>query len=597
MKKAALLHFYKIITASLLIFFLLNKPCQAFNMPFLNKKVHLIFEDKKYQERLEGVIEESLKQAEQDRKNQKINLSSEQIALLTKNLIEKVLHSQGFYDGVVYYKSSDLDIYKINPKSPYVIKKVVVNSNSKNIKLPLAEKITEESGLKKGKVLIAKNVFTAQEKLKEYVEETYCLWSVEIGYKAIIDRKNKKIEIIFSLKPSPSAKFGEVNIEGLTSLEESYIKNKIKIEENSCFKKIAIDKVKLDLLKTGLFADVSSSLSKNNKNIVNIKFKLKERHHKTIKAGLAFSSDEGLIPSAGWEHRNILGKAQNLQIDARASRLSQVIESSLTIPSFFNDRQQLTIRETLSRKNFRAFDSKSSETSVTLERKLTNHLAAGVGAGLRVTHIKEDFTKEDFKLLSLPLTLKYDTRNKDFNPDKGLFISGKLAPNIDIGNNNEYFTKSTAVGTYYYKLKKRLLNPVFAFKLAGGSINHINILKAPADEKFYVGGGNSIRGYGFQKAGLLIDGSPTGALSFIETSVESRLRFSKSWGGALFIDGGNSFEQTTPNLTQNLKWAGGFGVRYFTGFMPVRLDVAFPFDRRNNVDDSFQFYIGIGQAF
>jgi translocation and assembly module TamA len=39
------------------------------------------------------------------------------------------------------------------------------------------------------------------------------------------------------------------------------------------------------------------------------------------------------------------------------------------------------------------------------------------------------------------------------------------------------------------------------------------------------------------------------------------------------------------------------GLRYFTGFGPLRLDVAFPLNPRDGVDEVFQFYISFGQAF
>jgi translocation and assembly module TamA len=37
-------------------------------------------------------------------------------------------------------------------------------------------------------------------------------------------------------------------------------------------------------------------------------------------------------------------------------------------------------------------------------------------------------------------------------------------------------------------------------------------------------------------------------------------------------------------------------VRYFSAIGPLRLDIAIPLNKRE-VDDSFQFYISLGQAF
>jgi len=46
-----------------------------------------------------------------------------------------------------------------------------------------------------------------------------------------------------------------------------------------------------------------------------------------------------------------------------------------------------------------------------------------------------------------------------------------------------------------------------------------------------------------------------------------------------------------------LRFGAGLGVRIFTPIGPIRLDVATPLNRRENIDDLGQFYISIGQAF
>lgn len=313
--------FTKKILALLAISLLLSKPCLAFELPFFHKEASIIFEDKNHQKQLIDSIKTTLKTARQERESQKIILDKEQIAVLEKSLIEKLLYSQGFYDGEIEYivgkSKQGENTYKINPKQPYLIKKITIKSNAKNINLPSNQEFIKQLGLEINSVLLADNILLAQEKLMEYITKNYCLWQVQIDYQVLINRPNKVAEIILSLQPSSEAEFGEVSFTGLETIEEPYIKNKILIEKNSCFKKSTIDKAKLDLLKTGLFADAQAILTKTPQQIVNINFAVKERHHKTIKAGLAFNSDEGLILKTGWEHRNAFSKAQDLRVDFR----------------------------------------------------------------------------------------------------------------------------------------------------------------------------------------------------------------------------------------------------------------------------------------
>ena len=83
----------------------------------------------------------------------------------------------------------------------------------------------------------------------------------------------------------------------------------------------------------------------------------------------------------------------------------------------------------------------------------------------------------------------------------------------------------------------------------------------------------------------------------MEMSCELRLRLTTSFGLVGFLDGGRAFEGTRPWTGGRLWWGAGLGVRYFTFLGPLRLDVAVPLDRREGVDDAFQFYLSIGQAF
>ena len=64
----------------------------------------------------------------------------------------------------------------------------------------------------------------------------------------------------------------------------------------------------------------------------------------------------------------------------------------------------------------------------------------------------------------------------------------------------------------------------------------------------------------------------------------------------MFVEGGNVYDDELPDLSKRIQWGAGVGLRYFTDFGPVRVDVAFPINPRHN-DDSLEFYIGLGQAF
>jgi translocation and assembly module TamA len=139
------------------------------------------------------------------------------------------------------------------------------------------------------------------------------------------------------------------------------------------------------------------------------------------------------------------------------------------------------------------------------------------------------------------------------------------------------------------------------FVLAGratlGSLVGEETDNVPADKRLYAGGGGSIRGYEYQSVGPLdADGDPLGGRSLIELNAEVRIRVTDQVGLVPFVDGGMVFDSVYPDFEEDLRWAAGLGVRYFTAFGPLRVDIAIPLNKRE-FDDSFQFYISLGQAF
>ncbi|CAN0587634.1 unnamed protein product, partial [Ectocarpus sp. 12 AP-2014] len=149
----------------------------------------------------------------------------------------------------------------------------------------------------------------------------------------------------------------------------------------------------------------------------------------------------------------------------------------------------------------------------------------------------------------------------------------------------------------YFKAETKL-SPVIAVRGSFGSILGVRSVKLPINEKFYVGGAQSLRGYEYQLVGELDSKKrPLGGRSFIETSIELRLSMTDTIGIVGFLDSGMAYSAITPNFKLPLMHGAGFGFRYMTNFGPIRADIGFPLKKRKGVDKAFQLYFGIGQSF
>jgi translocation and assembly module TamA len=136
-----------------------------------------------------------------------------------------------------------------------------------------------------------------------------------------------------------------------------------------------------------------------------------------------------------------------------------------------------------------------------------------------------------------------------------------------------------------------------AFRARLGSTVGSSLDALPANKRFFAGGGNSVRGFGFQNAGPLdAMGDPIGGRSVLEGAVELRAKAVKKFETAIFFDAATVSAASFPDLGAPFFTGAGAGLRYLSKAGPVRLDVAFPFRRREE-DRAFQIYISLGQSF
>ena len=417
----------------------------------------------------------------------------------------------------------------------------------------------------------------------------------------VVDHSTREVSVSYVVDSGPAARFGETNVTGLQSVEESFVKTKLPWRKGDPFNAARFPELQNRLSETRLFSLIRiTNGSELSEGLVPIQIEVKERKPRTVSLGVSYYTDEGPGAKVAWEHRNLLHGGERLNFDAKASGIGYEGKGTFRKPAFLRDDQSLLLNSRLARDDTDAFVSLNTELGLLVEREPRKGFRFGAGPAFRFARIDQqagpDEQAQDFALLFFPAHLNHDTSDDLLNPSRGGRLALQLAPYQDTLDTDLRFIKAYGNYSRYYKVSEHP-SLILAGRVAAGFMAGAERDAVPADVRFYAGGGGSVRGYPFQSVGPLFEDEPLGGRSLLELGVELRARVTEKLGFALFLDGGSAFEASFPDFGENVLWGTGIGVRYFTPVGPLRLDIGFPLERRESVDESFQIYVSIGQAF
>ncbi len=416
--------------------------------------------------------------------------------------------------------------------------------------------------------------------------------------KARVDHADRTVRVDMVVAAGPYARFGGTSVTGLKTVDPSYVRSKLAWMEGDRFDASLLERTRERLLQTGLFASMDLALDEalDEHGNVPVHIHFQERKHRTVGVGVRFQTDEGPGLQGDWRHRNLFGKEESLSLSTTLSQDLVGMESVFRKPDFFHRDQSLLLEANAYMESPDAYSSRRLHALAGLERRLSDRLTLGGGIGLTASRVDERGREEDYALISLPMRLDWDNSDDLFNPTRGIRAALRLTPFSGIGNEDLRFMRGYASLSHYLSLIREP-SLVLAVRGALGSITGASRDRVPADERFYAGGGGSVRGVPYQTAGPLEGSKPMGGCSLLEVSAELRLRLSRSVGVVAFVDGGRAYVDSLPNSMEDMNWGVGAGIRYATFLGPLRLDLAVPVDRRDGVDKAFQVYVSIGQAF
>jgi translocation and assembly module TamA len=513
-------------------------------------------------------------------------------------------------------------------------------------------------GLESGAPAIAADVLAAGDRLLNALEDRgYAFAKVDppVAYE---DPPNRLLDVKFHAVPGARVQLGAIQIRGLKDMKEESVRKRLLVHPGEQFSASKIEAARKDLLALGVFSAVSVRVADkaDSEGRVPVAFNTRERLQHAVSVSGAYSSDLGGSTGVTWTKRNISGKADSLTLSADLINLGGTASNGIgydvsgkyLIPDWKSRDQSLQTSVGAIRQYLDAYDQSAYTGGVTINRKLSGIWSVGAGFNIEKERILQHECGKDqncllqetcvlpppdtptqadpcinqkfsYTLLALPITAIYNTTGLDSplqDATHGLRVSFGITPTFSIGHPNAKFFITQATGSLYFDLNNLGLNDkpgrsVLALRALAGLAAGADQFALPPDQRFYAGGSGTIRGYRYQSVGpQFANGNPIGGTAINAGSAEYRQRIGTNFGTAVFVDAGNVSKNLDP-LGGALRFGVGAGVRYYTPIGPIRVDIAVPLSKRGATsthnadgstttirgDDSFEIYIGLGQAF
>lgn len=322
------------------------------------------------------------------------------------------------------------------------------------------------------------------------------------------------------------------------------------------------------------FEDVGAELEENpdDPQTVDVVYYVVERQTGMAGFGAGYSSSEGLVGYLELADENLFGRGQYASIRAEFGGKKTAYDLSFSEPNVGGTRTSFGFG--LYNRTFRYEENEESHAAggnITLGKRFTDYLRGSLrlkaentrDVEREVTPGDDDPEPEEIvktterRVRSIQLGLSGDTTDRPFYPTQGMRYSASTEFAMEILGGNTEFSKYEGQWSTYHKVGRA--DQVIALRLMGGYAPS----DLPLQEKFRVGGPDTVRGYRF--------GHSRGE-KMVVGNAEYRFKISDNIQGAIFADVGQAWTvDENPNF-EDLLTSAGIGIRFDTPLGMMRLD-------------------------
>jgi outer membrane protein insertion porin family len=483
----------------------------------------------------------------------------------------------------------------------------------------LMKKLKEKSGELFSRTNLRNDVVTLTDL---YADKGYAFANATPQTK--LNPENHTMDINFELEKGEKVHIGHVNITGNTKSRDKVVRRELRLDEGDLYSATGLKRSKQNLMNTGFFEEANLVTAKGDKpDTLDLNVEVKEKPTGTFSVGAGYSSLDGVVGQGSIQQANFLGLGLKMQAAVSFGARTRTYNVGLTDPYFLDSKWTVGADVYRSERQYIDYTRRAtggdikagypfSDTLSTFwlykyeQKEIFDESSSLLESIHRSAIVAPDPTSSTSAIIG---SLSSNTTDYRLDPSTGM-IDQLTIEFAGLGGTNRYI-KYITEHTYFHPV---LWGSVASIRGTLGYLQKIG-KELPIDEKFYLGGIGSLRGFSVRTVSPIkvVPTTPKDAVGVgatgesrvylggqVEALVNAEFTFPllKEAGlkGVLFFDAGNSMDTIHDTFSTVLTSYGG-GVRWFSPIGPLRLEYGIPLNPRKGIDSNGKIEFTIGSIF
>lgn len=529
-----------------------------------------------------------------------------------EELVERLLRIEGYYDAVVQtrFEADGAErlavIINVQAGPQYELDAIALPGLETAV-APDPQKFRDRFALQPGAVINSDRIMEAKERLDGAMAENGYPFAATGEPELEIDHAARLGDLEVKVTPGGRYDFGSIVMARTELFDADHVQLIARFNPGDIYQASEVEDLRRALIATGLISTLSiDPVVAEDPDAVDIAVNVTPAPLRTIAGELGYGTGEGARAAASWEHRNFFPPEGLIRVTGVLGTQEQSGSVAYRRNNYRRRDNVLNGRTALSVVDRPAFKAQTFSVAANVER-LSNLIyqkrwswSAGVEL---IASREEDVTgptgatgRETYFISSLPGLVTYDASDNLLDPTSGFRVTARVAPEASFRNGSFFYVRGQLDGSAYFPVSDKI---VLAGRTRLGTITGAGNNRIAPSRRLYSGGGGSVRGYSYQSIGPRDpNNDPLGGRSLVEFSLEARVRtgfLGGNFGVVPFLDAGNVYSSSTPDFS-GLRYGAGIGVRYYSDFGPIRIDIGTPINPQPG-DSRIAVYVSLGQAF